>query len=247
MLQRQGFMKLKTGLKLILLAVPAILFLLFVSGCSKDGENRQNHLPKATYTFTPNRGDVNSVILFNADSVSDYEDPTSALEVRWDWTNDKTFDTEYSTIKTATHQFDAVGIYFPLLEVIDKEGMTDTIKRMVVIVSDLSNQPPDMPLYVTPPDWQTWMDREVVFKWTCTDPENDPLVFDIWVGQSRTALNIAKSGINTFNLENGVEVYETTLSGFRFDKDYFWMIGAKDVVGNYTVGSIYKFTTRPAE
>ena len=215
------------------------------SGCTKDGNNTENHLPVAYFSLAPARGDINTSIVFNANTVSDHEDPVTDLEVRWDWNLDHIYDTPYSTEKIISHQYDAMGIYFPMMEVRDSKGMTDTIKKMVVIVSDLSNMPPDIPYYLTPPEWQTWMDPTIIFKWTCTDPENDPLSFDIWIGTSRTSLNLARSGITTFNLVNGEVQYETTLSGFRYDQDYFWQIGAKDSAGNYTVGLISKFTTRP--
>jgi hypothetical protein len=228
---------------------PVLLYLVFVVafvvGCKKDGENNNNHLPRADYALSPSRGDVNTTIDFDAGLVSDHEDPVSLLEVRWDWNRDKIFDTEFSTVKTASHKYDAVGVYFPLLEVRDTRGMTDTLKKMVVIVSDLSNMPPDIPFYLTPPEWQGWMDETVEFKWTCTDPEGDPLTYDIWIGKSRTSLALLRSGITTFSLVNGIPQYETTISGFRFKTDYYWQIGAKDIAGNYTVGLISKFTTRP--
>lgn len=226
------------GLFLACMVLPA-------GGCKKDGENTNNHIPLANFTVSPSRGDVNTTIGFDADSVSDHEDHVSLLEVRWDWNHDKIYDTEFSTVKTATHKYDAVGVYFPLLEVRDTRGMTDTLKKMVVIVSDLSNMPPDFPYYLTPPEWQGWMDETVEFKWTCTDPENDPLTFDIWIGKSRTSLALLRSGITTYTLVDGIPQYETTISGFRYKTDYYWQIGAKDIVGNYTVGMISKFTTRP--
>ncbi|MFH1120091.1 MAG: hypothetical protein V1775_09710 [Bacteroidota bacterium] len=220
--------------------------LLLTFSCKKDGVNSENHLPVASYSLAPSRGDVNTAILFNAGSVSDFEDQVSSLEVRWDWNQDNIFDTPYSTEKVATYQYESIGVYFPMLEVRDSKGMTDTTRKMVVIVSDLSNQPPDRPTYLTPPEWQTWMDQTIIFKWTCSDPENDPLSFDIWIGKSINSLQIARSGITTFNVVDGEVQYETTLSGFRFDQDYYWQIGAKDPVGNYTVGWTWKFTTRPS-
>lgn len=228
------------------LALLGFAILIVNAGCKKDGDNTENHLPIAYYSLAPARGDVNTPIGFNANTVTDHEDPVSSLEVRWDWNQDHIYDTPFSTDKIATHQYDAVGVYFPMMEVRDSKGMTDTIKKMVVIVSDLSNMPPDIPAYLTPPEWQTWMDQTIIFKWTCTDPENDPLTFDIWIGTSRTSLNLARGGITTFNLVDGEIQYETTLTGFRFDQDYFWQIGAKDTAGNYTVGLISKFSTRPA-
>ncbi|MBL7904493.1 MAG: PKD domain-containing protein [Bacteroidales bacterium] len=229
----------KSGLFCLILAV------LPFYGCKKDGENIKNHLPKADFEVDPGRGDVNTVFNFDASSVTDVEDPTSALEIRWDWNRDKIFDTEFSTNKTASHQYSQVGIYRPLVEVRDSKGMTDTLKQLIVVVSDLSNRPPEIPLYITPPEWQDWMDVSVIFKWTCTDPDGDPLTYDIWIGRSRTSLELRQSGITDFNLVDNVPQFETTVSGFSYDTDYYWQIGARDVAGNYTVGLISKFSTRP--
>lgn len=239
-------MKIISELKLPSLALLyLVIVVVLASGCKKDGENNNNHLPRADFALSPSRGDVNTTIDFDAGLVSDNEDPVSLLEVRWDWNKDKIFDTEFSTVKTASYQYDAVGVYFPFMEVRDTRGMTDTLKKMVVIVSDLSNMPPDFPTYITPPEWQGWMDETVEFKWTCTDPEGDPLTYDIWIGKSRTSLALLRSGITSFTLVDGIPQYETTISGFMYNTDYFWQIGAKDIVGNYTVGMISKFTTRP--
>ena len=239
-------MKILTELRLPSLAGICLIGIVLISfSCKKEGENKNNHLPKANFIITPARGDVNTTINFDAGIVDDLEDPASILEVRWDWNRDYIFDTDFSVDKSASHQYNAVGVYFPFMEVRDTKGLTDTIKKMVVIVSDLSNQPPDIPFYITPPEWQTWMDETVIFKWTCTDPEDDPLTYDIWIGRNRTSLVLLRSGITTFNLVDGVPQYETTISGFRFNTDYYWQIGAKDIVGNYTVGLISKFTKKP--
>jgi|GEM_PF-668606 len=214
--------------------------------CTKESPNTENHLPKAKFTLTPDRGAITTVFNFNADSVSDFEDPSSLLEVRWDWNHDKIFDTEFTTEKSATHAYNAVGVYFPLMEVRDTKGMTDTVKNLVVVVSDTNNRPPDEPIYITPPEWQTWMDQTIIFKWTCNDFDNDPVQFDIWIGTSREFLSIWQGGITDFNLVDGVKQFEITLAGFKFNCDYYWQIGARDPAGNYTMGKIWKFTTRPA-
>lgn len=232
-------------LKFLFIVLVSSIVFIDISCEKKDGVNTKNYMPVADYTVSPLRGDVNTVFDFNASTVSDQEDPVSLLEIRWDWNKDKIYDTEFSTEKVATHQYNTTGVYFPMIEVRDTRGMSDTIKQMIVVVSDLSNQPPDIPFYITPPEWQGWMDETIIFKWTCTDPENDPLTYDIWIGKSRTSLSLKQSGITTFNTVDGVPQYETTLSGFSYNSDYYWQIGAKDVAGNYTVGLISKFTTRP--
>lgn len=218
---------------------------LFIAACGKDEQNTTNHLPVASYTVNTYRGDVNTVFQFDASLVSDLEDPTEMLEIRWDMNNNGVYDTEFSTTKFITHQYSQSGLYFPVMQVRDTKGMTDSILKMVVVVTDLNNQPPDKPIYLTPPDWQTWMEPTVVFKWTCTDPENDPLTFDLWIGRSIESMQPAQTGITTFEIIDQTTVFVTTLSGFGFDQNFYWQVFARDIAGNYTPGYIWRFTTRP--
>ncbi|MEA5109625.1 hypothetical protein SDC9_24382 [bioreactor metagenome] len=225
---------------IILLAIPLVF-----SSCIKEENNTFNYLPEARYTVNPSRGDSNTQFFFDASGVSDAEDPVSSLEICWDWDNDGVYDTEFTTEKTSIHQYNSTGVYFPLMLVRDTKGMKDSIRHMIVVVSDLSNQPPSMPSYITPPNWQSWMEPEVIFKWTCSDPENDEITFDLWTGRSAEAMFPAATGITEFSMENGQKVYQTTRAGFELKKTYYWQIYARDVAGNYTPGHIWRFTTRP--
>jgi uncharacterized protein YndB with AHSA1/START domain len=225
---------------IILLAIPLVF-----SSCIKEENNTFNYLPEARYTVNPSRGDSNTQFFFDASGVPDAEDPVSSLEICWDWDNDGVYDTEFTTEKTSIHQYNSTGVYFPLMLVRDTKGMKDSIRHMIVVVSDLSNQPPSMPSYITPPNWQSWMEPEVIFKWTCSDPENDEITFDLWTGRSAEAMFPAATGITEFSMENGQKVYQTTRAGFELKKTYYWQIYARDVAGNYTPGHIWRFTTRP--
>ena len=225
---------------IILLAIPLVF-----SSCIKEENNTFNYLPEARYPVNPSRGDSNTQFFFDASGVSDAEDPVSSLEICWDWDNDGVYDTEFTTEKTSIHQYNSTGVYFPLMLVRDTKGMKDSIRHMIVVVSDLSNQPPSMPSYITPPNWQSWMEPEVIFKWTCSDPENDEITFDLWTGRSAEAMFPAATGITEFSMENGQKVYQTTRAGFELKKTYYWQIYARDVAGNYTPGHIWRFTTRP--
>lgn len=225
----------------------ALTFIIF-TGCGKEEKNTMNHLPVPIFEVDTYRGDVNTVFHFDATMVSDEEDPVEVLEIRWNWTDRNGYDTEFSTTKTATHQYAETGLYFPVLQVRDTKGMVDSIKRMVVVVRDLNNQPPNKPRYISPTDWQIYTDPTHIFKWSCTDPENDELKFDIWMGARETSLWPWSINIETTEaIENGKVVYSATLQGMQFNQDYYWQVYAHDTAGNYTQGDIWKFTTRPPE
>ncbi len=102
--------------------------------------------PKADFTYTPSSGDTNTTFQFDASSSSDHEDAASLLQVRWDWENDGTYDTSYSTTKTASHKFSPDGTYTVKLEVLDTYGNTNTKTKQVVV----NNAPPTAAFTVNP-------------------------------------------------------------------------------------------------
>ena len=100
----------------------------FFSGCEKD-----NTEPTASFTINPAIGNLSTVFSFDASACTDEQDDISKLEVRWDWNSDGTWDTEYSTEKTATHQYSELGNYSVILEVKDNGDLTATSSKDVVV------------------------------------------------------------------------------------------------------------------
>lgn len=219
--------------------------IIIFSGCGKDDDNTKNHVPKAVFSFSPQRTEANVPIHFDASSVSDNEDESGSLEVQWSWTGNNEF-TPYSNGKTAVYNYTEEGIYFPELVVKDTEGMTDTTHAMVVIVYDTTNKPPSIPFLVSPPEWESWMEPTIIFKWKSgIDPEGDSLSFDLWIGKSLSTMKLHRPDVDYYTMIAGEKVYETTETGFQFEQDYYWQVAAKDPNGNYILGHTWKFTTRP--
>jgi predicted CXXCH cytochrome family protein len=90
--------------------------------------------PIAAFTVTPPNGTVATVFLFNASSSTDAQDPTSAMQVRWDWQNDGIYDTVWSYDKTETYSFSTVGSHTVRLEVRDTKGLTDNTTRIISVI-----------------------------------------------------------------------------------------------------------------
>jgi uncharacterized protein (TIGR02145 family) len=90
-----------------------------------DAGGTGNSDPVASFTVQPQNGTTATTFLFDASGCHDPDEPTSSLEVRWDWEGDGIWDEPYSTVKTATHEF-AAGSHHIILEVKDTEGLTDT-------------------------------------------------------------------------------------------------------------------------
>src|SRR5438093_1503571 len=90
--------------------------------------------PTADFGWTPTSGDASTVFTFTA-QVSDDRDPPSAIQVRWDWTGDGTWDTGWSTTKTATHSYSSTGNKTVVVQAIDSGGLTATQSRVVSVTA----------------------------------------------------------------------------------------------------------------
>ena len=84
--------------------------------------------PNASFTVDPDPTvprPLGTVYTFDASASTDDEDYTASLEVCWDWDNDGTCDTAYSTVKTATHSLTDSGMQTVRLVVRDTDSDTD--------------------------------------------------------------------------------------------------------------------------
>jgi PKD repeat protein len=92
-----------------------------------DGSD--NTPPTAQFTVNPEWGYNGQEIEFNATASHDEEDDASMLRVRWDWESDGTYDTEWTTNRTAVHTFPSPGEHNITLQVIDSRmGLDETVR-----------------------------------------------------------------------------------------------------------------------
>jgi uncharacterized protein (TIGR02145 family) len=113
-----------------------VLTCLFFS-CNDDPTSVKNTVPKASFMVSPASGNSSTTFLFDASGSTDSEDPISMLEVRWDWENDGSWDTEYSVIKAAVHQYSTEGNITISLEVKDSEGLTDSTTNQISVLDSI--------------------------------------------------------------------------------------------------------------
>jgi|GEM_PF-1602749 len=99
--------------------------------------------------------------------------------------------------------------------------------------SSVLNQPPLPPSSPNPPNGGLAVPLPVTLTWSCSDPENDPLTFDVFFG---TTLNPPISSTN----QNSTSFSPTGLVAGTL---YYWKIIAKDDHGNATTGTVWSFTT----
>ena len=105
-----------------------------------------NTVPTASFTWTPDTGNISTLFQFNASGCSDLETPSSALEVRWDWESDGTWDFGWTSFKLATHQYSAPGTYNVTMEVRDMDGSSSAVSHLV----DVYNEAPVAAISITP-------------------------------------------------------------------------------------------------
>ncbi len=106
-----------------------------------------NTPPSAAFTVSPDEGTVGTVFEFDASSSWDAQDPTEALEVRWDWESDGIWDTAMTTTKVATHAYSSPGTYTVSLQVMDSGGVSGFAYKPVQ-VSEPSGPIPHDPIEI---------------------------------------------------------------------------------------------------
>ena len=92
-----------------------------------------NTPPTAIFSVSPSSGSTSTTFEFDGSDSYDNEDPTSDLQVRWDFDGDGTWDTGWDYDKTENHQYSAEGTYTAKMEVKDTEGLTDYATQTVTV------------------------------------------------------------------------------------------------------------------
>ncbi len=81
--------------------------LLAILACSNSSTEPENVLVNAVLTVSPSTGTVLTNFVFDASETST---TSRALEFRWDWENDGTWDTGWSSSPVATRRFDSENV-----------------------------------------------------------------------------------------------------------------------------------------
>jgi len=104
--------------------------------------NMPNNPLVASFDVSPLVGYTNTNFTFDASFSSDIDEPTASLLVHWDWENDGIWDTNWTSVKIAYHQYPLEGFYAPLLEVKDSNGNLAETARLVSVSAAPPVHPP---------------------------------------------------------------------------------------------------------
>jgi len=112
------------------------------------------------------------------------------------------------------------------------DGLIGSEKRFYMVVS-LNNSAPYQPYNPLPADSAQNQSIEVDLSWSCSDPDGDPLTYDVYFGTSSTP-PLVSSGQTATTYDPG------TLAG---GTPCYWQIVAHDNHGHSTPGPVWWFTT----
>jgi len=83
----------------------------------------ENERPTPIFSINPMvDGTTETLFTFDASYCIDDRDSIIDLQVKWDFEGDDVWDTDFSTSKTTTHQYDTSGVYIVRMQVKDKNG-----------------------------------------------------------------------------------------------------------------------------
>ena len=107
------------------------------------------------------------------------------------------------------------------------------VEKEIKVSSYPVNKPPNIPTIEYPLNNSTDILTDSPLKWSCTDPDGDPLRFDVYFGTASNP-SLVKSNQTDLTYNPGL---------LNNNKKYYWKIVANDNHGGTTAGPIWNFTT----
>ncbi|MCF8234777.1 MAG: hypothetical protein K9G67_07095 [Bacteroidales bacterium] len=141
----------KNWLTFLYPALFALMTIILIQSCKQDDDEDINVPPTASFTVTPDSGTTETLFKFDASASHDNETPLDALQVRWDFDGDGSWDTDWSVEKLNSHLYAEAAEYDVELEVKDNEGLAATDVHTVLVAE--SNP---QGTFVDPRDGQTY-------------------------------------------------------------------------------------------
>ncbi len=180
---------------------------------------------KANFIYTPENPTAFSKIHFTDTSTA-----INGTIMSWWWDFG---DNYYSDLQNPEHCYCNDGTYNVTLTVTDNYSTANSAQKTISVNTPINN-PPNQPSNPNPINDSTDVSVNADLNWMCSDPDGDPLVYDIYFGQSSSPPLVA-SNISETMFDTGVLMYNTL---------YYWKIVAWDNNGAYTEGAIWTFTTK---
>lgn len=168
--------------------------------CSNEITVKLNTPPFiADFVVSQNSGNLFTEFAYDASGCSDPYDNDSLLRVRWDFDGNGTFDTDWSTTKTVTHQFAASGSYWTELQLKNTRGMVTSRSKPVTVGAPINVYSQNFDNLIT---YQGIVEQNVA-NWLKWSPQaDDGLVTDINYFSESNSLRVQGTTDVLYNLGN---------------------------------------------
>ena len=183
-----------------------------------------NARPVASFTYAPTAPMETQEIVFDAGHSYDPDGVLSTIT----WTFG---DGTSTTGIQATHTYATAGTYHITLSITDNQGAATTTTQTITITA--FNQPPQAPVSPTPPDGAPAIPIATVLSWTCTDPDEDTLTYDVYLGTTTTPPKVAMN-ISSPSYTPALQPSNT----------YYWSVQVWDEHGAHNMSDQWQFTTQ---
>jgi uncharacterized protein (TIGR02145 family) len=104
------------------------------------------------------------------------------------------------------------------------------------IWDDTVNLAPEAPSVPDPGDGATGQSLEIILSWACSDPENDPLTYDVYFGEAPLPTDLVADDITSATWQVPCLLDP--------DQTYYWKVEAFDDHGHSSSGDTWNFITR---
>ena len=210
-------------MKVLLKIILGSLFIVFIQSCSEDTINENG---KGTLTGTVVKKGDNSPL----EDVKITTNPASSTV----FSNE---DGEFIIEDVPTGQYSVQASKDEFLDSFEAATISDGITVNVVFELDIStanNRPPEEPTLLFPADNATDVDLAVAFLWTSTDPDDDPIEYNLEIRNSTN-----EEVLLFENLEDTIY----NIEDLRLGETYFWQVTATDNINEPVLSSFSSFTT----
>jgi hypothetical protein len=210
----------------------ALLGLVTVNSCKKEVTNGPTEYAVA----------VPSNPAPAVDQIISYTGTSQTVDLKWEGSNSGT--TKWSVYfgsseaphlvasNVATNKYTASvtggGVFYWQVATVDDNGIPSESEVWSFDV----NSNPAAPVLTAPANNATGVSAAVALKWTCTDPENDALTYDVYLGTTRTPGVVA--GALT------AATYSPTLT---YTTKYYWKVVSHDPYNGLNTSPLDSFTT----
>jgi len=118
-------------------------------------------------------------------------------------------------------------------KVVAKDGHRHVVSGPVWRFTTIANLPPQTPHDPSPADSAIGIPLDVVLSWSCSDPDDDSISFDLYFGENvdppLVAGDLRESRFDPDSLQ--------------FSAPYYWRVTAEDQHANRTIGPVWMFDT----